>query len=97
MATVFCKNCGKSIEAMAVICVHCGVATGVGIENSESKKEGILSIIAMILGGLGLFAPILAVAGIVLAVIAKNKSESKWTYGLAISISGTVLGLLIWV
>lgn len=29
---MFCKNCGKEIDNLAAVCVHCGVAVGNGVK-----------------------------------------------------------------
>ena len=47
---MFCKNCGKEIDDKAVICVHCGCATG-GL--GCSKKWLITLLLAIFLGVFG--------------------------------------------
>lgn len=32
---MYCKNCGKEINDKAVVCVHCGVATGVPVNGGQ--------------------------------------------------------------
>jgi len=47
---MFCKNCGKEIDDKAVICVHCGCATG----NIGMSKEWLITLVlCLLLGGLG--------------------------------------------
>ena len=29
---MFCKNCGKEIDNLAAVCIHCGVAVGNGVK-----------------------------------------------------------------
>lgn len=48
---MFCKNCGKEVDDKAVICVHCGCATGnIGV----SKEWLITFILCLLLGALGI-------------------------------------------
>lgn len=47
---MFCKNCGKEIDDKAVICVHCGCATG----NGGISNEWLITILlAFFLGIFG--------------------------------------------
>ena len=43
---MFCKNCGKEIDDKAVVCPHCGVATG----NTTSKPDDASSMGWAVLG-----------------------------------------------
>lgn len=38
---MFCGNCGKEIDDKAVVCVHCGCATG----NSANQKTMLVTIL----------------------------------------------------
>ena len=49
---MYCQNCGKEISDNAVICVHCGCATGNYSKNNKSMLVAIL--LWLFLGGLGL-------------------------------------------
>ena len=65
---MFCSNCGKEIHDEAIICPHCGVATGkaIPVEQSEEKKKGngmavagfvcsfFVPILGWVFGGIGL-------------------------------------------
>lgn len=61
MAEVFCRNCGAKINEMAVICVHCGVATGYrdvnsvasGINRPEPKSLGLAFLFTFLFPGAG--------------------------------------------
>lgn len=51
---MYCKNCGKEIDDKAVVCVHCGVATGNQIHTSTSDKSWIAALLlCLFLGGFG--------------------------------------------
>jgi hypothetical protein len=62
-----------------------------------TNQSNIFSTLGIIFGAVGfLFLPIvIGVAGIVMSVIAKSKQEPKADVALAISIIGTVLGMII--
>ncbi len=55
---MYCKNCGQQIADQAVICVHCGVATGVptpvAIPASFPKSRVAYVLLGIFLGGLGI-------------------------------------------
>lgn len=51
---MFCRNCGKEIDDNAVVCVHCGVATGKQMPGSNSDKSWIAALLlCLFLGGFG--------------------------------------------
>ena len=46
---MFCKNCGKEIDDLAAVCIHCGVAVGNGVKfcqncGSELPEEAAFCI-----------------------------------------------------
>ena len=50
---MYCKKCGKEIDNEAVICVHCGCATGniyVAIDDAPSVLFAILGFLFPIVG-----------------------------------------------
>lgn len=47
---MFCKNCGKEIDDKAVVCVHCGCATG---EFGVNKEWLISLLLCLFLGVFG--------------------------------------------
>ncbi|MBQ8848071.1 MAG: TM2 domain-containing protein [Candidatus Gastranaerophilales bacterium] len=49
---MFCKNCGKEIDDKAVVCIHCGCATG-GTNINMSKDWLITLLLCLFLGVLG--------------------------------------------
>jgi mannitol-specific phosphotransferase system IIBC component len=63
----------------------------------SSNSTSTFSIIAIVLGGIAfLFFPIvLGPAAIILAVIAKTKTERLANVALAVAILGTVIGLIL--
>jgi len=59
---------------------------------------GVLAVIFVFIPGLNFIAPILAIVGIILAVMARKQEKSgAATAGLALSIVGLALGLLTWI
>lgn len=36
---MFCKECGKEINDKAVMCPHCGCATGANAKNNQTSSE----------------------------------------------------------
>ena len=93
---MYCRTCGKEINDNAVICPHCGCATGnapnVPFEQRNKKTTGIL---------LGLF---LGIIGLIIGVciypsqtIERDTFMKGWGIGFLIAIgieivSGIILG-----
>lgn len=98
---MFCKNCGKEIDDNAVVCIHCGVAVGNGVQEKPKKVNGfgivgfILSLLSLWMGMFFYCAvPILSV---IFSIVGLALSKKRRVNGLA--IAGLVIGiicLLIW-
>ena len=56
--------------------------------SNKNSNSNTYSVIAMVLGGIAVlfFPPFLGGAGVILAVIGKQKNEKLWSIGLAASI-----------
>jgi TM2 domain-containing membrane protein YozV len=52
--TLFCKHCGNQISDRAVVCVKCGVGTGLGLPPADSKSRTTYVLLGIFLGGLGI-------------------------------------------
>lgn len=39
---MFCSKCGKEIDNEAVVCIHCGCATGNFEKNSKEREQPII-------------------------------------------------------
>lgn len=52
---MFCSNCGKEIDEKAVICVHCGCATGNNAITTNKQPKSMLCAVILwfFLGGFG--------------------------------------------
>ena len=81
---MFCKNCGKEIDDNAVICVHCGVATGVNntVVNDEHASTA-LKVVSILF----------PLVGLILFLVYNEKQPTKAKecgkfalYGVAISV-----------
>ena len=64
--------------------------------SNKNSNSNTFSIISMVLGGLAFlfFPPFLGGAGVILAVIGKQKNEKLWAIGLTVSIVGGVVGMI---
>ena len=51
---MFCQNCGKEIDDKAVVCIHCGCATGNKAAGSSQKNWLVTLLLCFFTGGLGL-------------------------------------------
>ena len=96
---MFCKNCGKEIDDNAVVCVHCGVATGVTVETTKKVNAfGIAGfVVSLVSLYLGAYFCIASVVGLVLSIVGMVNMKKCRINGLA--IAGLVIGiisLLIW-
>lgn len=96
----FCVSCGRTLPPEAQ-----GPTPPIGFSQAPlnqfqpktSSGSNILSIVAMVLGGVAvLFYPIfIGIAAIVLAAIAKSKNEPQSNLALGISIGGTAIGFFL--
>lgn len=62
---MYCKNCGKQIDDNAVVCIHCGVATGGPIRAQSAVADAPSWGYAL----LGFFVPIV---GLILFLLEKD-------------------------
>ena len=65
---MFCRNFGKEVDDKAVVCIHCGAATGVPMpvgysSSGDDKADNVLM-------GLSFLVPLI---GVILAVVNYNK------------------------
>lgn len=63
---MYCRGCGKEINDQAVICVHCGQATGVGA-NSSGNGGGLNEDVFP--GWLIAVCILIPIAGIIIGII----------------------------
>lgn len=96
---MFCKNCGKEIDDNAVVCIHCGAATG-KLTDSEKKVNG-LGVAGFVIGLLSIFLNvyfcIASVIAIVLSAVGIKKAKQYSVNGLAVAgLVISILSLLIW-
>ena len=58
---MFCKNCGKEIDNLAAVCIHCGVAVGnaapaaIGATSEDPKAFGKAIIFVALGEGIALY------------------------------------------
>ena len=76
---MYCPNCGKVIEDKAVICPHCGVATG------NSNESNILAIVGFILSFFS------TVIGLVLSILGYKKSLELNGKGKGLATGGIII------
>lgn len=89
---MFCQKCGKEIMDEAVICPHCGCATGVRPKAEVPKTPYKLSI------GLVMLCTFLPVVGIIMGIVelSNNDHSPKGTAIIVQSIAGFVVcGIVI--
>ncbi len=86
---MYCKNCGAEIDDKAVVCPHCGVATGKATDNKASG----MSIAALVCA---FFIPLLGwiFGGIGLKNAENKKSKSLSTAGIIVATVMFVINLL---
>ena len=63
---MYCRGCGKEINDQAVICVHCGQATGVGT-NTSGNGGGLAEYIVP--GWLIAVCILIPIVGIIIGII----------------------------
>lgn len=72
---MYCKNCGKEINDKAVICVHCGVATGVPINAQQSGQPVQANEPAN--SGLVLLSVLFPLVGIIMGLVYKSNGKQR--------------------
>ena len=83
-----CQKCGKTIADGGKFCEFCGSEVENFENNSQSKKASGLQTVALIMGILGFFIPLItSVLAIVFSAITlKEKPNGKAIAGLALGI-----------
>ena len=88
---MYCQNCGKEVNDKAVVCIHCGVATGKGDSlisskdaPSNKKTEEGLSLLALGFGYGSAF--VFPPGGIIMGICALKKDKAHGTGMICISI-----------
>lgn len=86
---MFCKNCGKDIDDKAVVCPHCGVATGVRQPSAATHNEtNTLAIVGFILSFF------IAIAGLVCSILGKKKADELGGNGKGLATAGIVISIV---
>jgi len=49
----YCRACGQQIDPRAVVCVHCGVPTGLAYGDPFAKDWLVALLLSIFFGGLG--------------------------------------------
>lgn len=81
---MYCKNCGKEIDDLAVVCPNCGVATG----NNQPASDDTGSI------GWGLLGCCIPIVGLILFLVwrdTKPKNSKAAEIGALVSVCVSVL------
>ena len=81
---MYCKNCGKEIDDLAVVCPNCGVATG----NNQPASDDTGSI------GWGLLGCCIPIVGLILFLVwrdTKPKNSKAAGIGALISVGCSIL------
>ena len=89
---MFCQKCGKEIIDEAVICPHCGCATGVKTKVEVSKTPYKLS------AGMVMLCTFLPVVGLIMGIVelSNNDHSPKGTAIIGQSVAGfVVIGIVI--
>lgn len=85
---MFCKKCGKEITDEAVICPHCGCATGVQKKAEISQKQYKLSF------GMLMLCTFLPVVGLVMGIVELSNNDHS-PKGTAI-IGQCIAWFIVW-
>ncbi|MDQ2088101.1 DUF4190 domain-containing protein [Herbivorax sp. ANBcel31] len=96
---MFCRECGKEINNKAVVCVHCGVRTGVG--EPDAVMRMLLPVgrsgYAIAAGYLGLFSPLLIPAplAVIFGILAiRDIKKNTHKHGMVRAIFGITIGAI---
>lgn len=82
---MFCKNCGKELDARAVVCPNCGIQVGEMKYSNENIETYTLSIIGFILSF------VVTIAGLICSIIAYRKCRDEGLNGKCLAIAGIVV------
>ncbi len=84
---MYCRNCGKEIDDLAVVCVNCGYSTTFAKQksNPDDKPSKLFAV-------LGFFLPIV---GLVLYLVYNDKEPKKAKSAGKGAIAGVITGIVI--
>ena len=84
---MYCKNCGKEIDDLAVVCPNCGVATG----NNQPASDDTGSI------GWGLLGCCIPIVGLILFLVWRDTKpkNSKALVSVCVSVLWYVLMIVV--
>ena len=92
---MYCKNCGQQIDDRAVVCPHCGVATGNGQIKTTAADDRPS-------GGFAVLCFFLPIAGLILYIYwhdnypQRARSCGKGALiGVIVSVVGTILYVVV--
>lgn len=79
----YCAHCGKEIDSEAVICPHCGCATGKLLAEEDVPSTG-----------LNILAFLLPLVGLILYLVDKDKTPNKAAQIGKWTLIGFLVGLV---
>jgi len=97
--TQFCRSCGAQLNAQAVVCVQCGVATGVATPNigapAAAQPQASGGISGLDIAGY-ILAVIIPLVGFILGIVSAVKHKGQGTNHGVFIIIVSVVAFIFW-
>ena len=79
---MFCKNCGREIDANAVVCPHCGVQVK---PVNSGEDNNIIAIVGFV------FSFLIALVGLICSIIGYKKAVNEGAQHKSLALAGIII------
>lgn len=84
---MYCQNCGQQIDDKAIVCPHCGVATGKSVQSADSKTNAV-AIVGFI------FSFFISLIGLICSIVGYANAPKHGGNGRGLSVAGIVISTI---
>lgn len=80
---MYCQNCGKDIDDKAIVCPHCGVATGKNYVSEDTSNT--LALVGFIMSFF------FTIVGLICSILGYKKSAELGGKGKGLAMAGIII------